>query len=182
MNESEIIDKLSCLVCYPGKILFLNLPVYFTINKTKSPHEKKVDLLLYPQALIMRNSNGFRDYFYSIIRWQDLKSITVESQGSINLFVYLVGLMFVLSYLTLFLVTKIFFDSQALPADSLFPLVAALFSSVLVGVLLMLQQPKYCLYLKTNSELYVLTIKDSGDFNKIKSFAEKVVEQIEQNL
>ncbi len=46
-----------------------------------------MDLLLYPQALIMKNSNGFRDYYYSLIRWQDLKSITVESQGSLNLFV-----------------------------------------------------------------------------------------------
>lgn len=95
MNESEIIDKLSCLVCYKLPIFFVNVPIYFTKNKTKSPWEKKVDLLLYSQALIMRNSNGFRDYLYAIIRWQDLKSITVESQGSINLFVLLIALMFV---------------------------------------------------------------------------------------
>jgi hypothetical protein len=82
----------------------------------------------------------------------------------------------------LILVTQIFFASPAFPADSLFALIAALFSSILVGVLLMLQLPKYCLYLKTNSELYVLTIKDSGDFTKIKLFAEKIVEQIERSL
>lgn len=182
MNESEIIDKLSCLVCFKLPIFWVNLPIYFTINKTKSTPEKKVDLLLYPQALILRNSNGFRDYFYGLIRWQDLTSITVESQGSLNLFVFLLGLMFLLSYLMLFLGTQIFFDSQGIFANSSFLLIASLLNSFCVATLLMLQLPKYCLHLKTNSELYVLTIKNSGDFAQIKLFAEKVVEQVERSL
>jgi len=182
MNESEIIDKLSCLVCYPIQIPIANVPIYFARNKTKTPWEKKVDLLLYPQALILRNSNGFRDYLYGLIRWQDLKSITVESQGSINLFLLILGLLFGFSYLMLFLTTQIIFTSPDIFANSSFLLIGALFSSVSTGIISMLSLPKYCLHLKTNSELYVFTIKDSGDFNKIKSFAEKVVEQVEQNL
>ena len=181
MNDSKIIDRLSVLICFPTKFLFVPVPLYYTINKAKSPWKKKVELLLYPHALIVINSNGFRDYFYDIIRWQDLKGVRVESQGSLNLFVALAGRLCLLSYLMIFLGFKLFFVPEIAPT-ALLPIIAGFFSGLVVATSLYLEMPKYCLQLKTDSELYVLTISNSSDFATMKSFAEKIVEMVELGL
>lgn len=181
MNESEITDKLSCLICFKAKILFIPLPIYYTIDKTRKPWQQKVDLLLYPKALILRNSSGLRDYFYGIIQLQDLRQITIKSQGSLNLFVALTLLLSLLSYVLTFFTIKLFFYPELTPTDS-FPLIAGCINGLLVGFLLILALPRYCLYLKTDAELYVLTVKNDSKFTTMKSFADKVTENIERSL
>ncbi|NEP44356.1 MAG: hypothetical protein F6K35_36100 [Okeania sp. SIO2H7] len=182
MNESEIIEQLPCLLCFQGKILFLPLPVYYTIDKTRNPWQQKVELFLFSKALIMKNSNGFSDYFYGIIRWQNLRAIVVKNQPGIGLFLLIAGLIFFLSCCLITLGTILGLN-QFFPIENNFLILAVLFvNSLFVASLLILQLPKYCLHLKTDSELYVLTIKNSGDFATLKSFAEKVAVEIERSL
>lgn len=181
MNESEIIDKLSCLICFQAKVLLIPLPIYYTRDKTRNPWQQKVDLLLYPKTLILRNSSGFRDYFYGIIKLQDLRQITIKSQGSLNLFVALTILLSFFSYFLIFITIKLFFYPELTSTDS-FPLIAGCINGLVVGFLLILALPRYCLYLKTDSELYVLTVKNDSEFATMKSFADKVTEKIERSL